>query len=52
MDTWTNVHVATAHTPEEAAQRRADSTRPLDTLGVQVASGSLARKAATSDSPA
>ncbi|MFI1701430.1 hypothetical protein ACH419_36495 [Streptomyces bobili] len=41
MDSWTKVHVATARTPEEAAQRCADFTRVQDTLDAQVASGSL-----------
>jgi hypothetical protein len=41
MDTWTDVHVATAHTPKEAADRCADFTRAQDTLDAQVASGSL-----------
>ncbi|KOV94618.1 MULTISPECIES: hypothetical protein [unclassified Streptomyces] len=41
MDTWTNVHVATARTPQEAAQRRDAFNRAQDTLDAQVASGSL-----------
>ncbi|MFF7953654.1 hypothetical protein [Streptomyces griseorubiginosus] len=41
MDTWTQVHVATAHTPKQAAQRCADFTRAQETLDAEVASGSL-----------
>ncbi|MGW6145354.1 hypothetical protein [Streptomyces sp. NPDC055140] len=41
MDTWTNVHVATAHTPEKAAQQCADFIRAQDALDARVASGSL-----------
>jgi hypothetical protein len=41
MDTWTDVHVATARTPKEAAQRCADFTRAQDRLDAQVASGRL-----------
>jgi hypothetical protein len=53
MDTWTGVHVSTAHTPETAAQRCADFTRAQDTLDAQVASGSLpAGSCATPDTNA
>ncbi|WP_330342634.1 hypothetical protein [Streptomyces sp. NBC_00557] len=41
MDTWTKVHVATAHTPEEAAERCAAFTRTQDARDAHVASGRL-----------
>ncbi|MFE0778897.1 hypothetical protein [Streptomyces sp. NPDC058861] len=41
MDTWTNVHVATTRTSEEATQRCADFTRAQDALDTEVASGNL-----------
>ena len=41
MDNWTNVHVATADTPEQANRRCADFTRAQDELNTQVAAGRL-----------
>lgn len=53
MDTWTQVHVATARTPEEAAECCAEFSRAQDALDAQVASGSLpAGSYATPDSTA
>ncbi|MET7276531.1 hypothetical protein ABZS59_36060 [Streptomyces flaveolus] len=53
MDTWTGVHVATAHTPETAAQRCADFARAQNTLDAQVAAASLpAGNCATPDATA
>ncbi|MFJ5534918.1 hypothetical protein [Streptomyces sp. NPDC093261] len=41
MDTWTKVHVATARTPEVAAQRCAEFTRAQNAVDAEVAFGSL-----------